>query len=310
MPHDPSLDRTWRPAWPCPVPRVLAPLRRGGGDPSYRRDGAGTVWKSFRTPQGPTTLAVRPLDSLGEVRARAWGPGADWVLDGLPSLLGADDDPSGFVAHHPVLELPARRFAHWRVCRTRLVMESLVPAIFEQRVTGKESFATWRRLLRVYGDPAPGPVAELGLRVMPSVEVMRSVPSWGWLKLGIDHQRAATLSQVLRAGSELERLAELSRADADRHLRAFPGVGLWTSAEVRARAFGDADAISFGDYHVAKDVCFALTGRPADDATMARLVEPYRPHRLRVQVLVALGGLGRPRRGPRMTVPRHTPVAR
>ena len=77
-----------------------------------------------------------------------------------------------------------------------------------------------------------------------------------------------------------------------------------------ARAFGDADAISFGDYHVAKDVTFALTGRPADDATMARLVEPYRPHRLRVQVLVALGGLGRPRRGPRMTVPAHTPVAR
>ena len=167
-----------------------------------------------------------------------------------------------------------------------------MPAIFEQRVTGKESFATWRRLLQVYGDPAPGPVGELGLRVMPSVEVMRSVPSWGWLKLGLDHQRAATLSQVLRAGSALERLAELPAADADRHLRAFPGVGLWTSAEVCARAFGDADAISFGDYHVAKDVTFALTGRPADDATMARLVEPYRPHRLRVQVLVGAGWAG------------------
>ena len=66
-------------------------------------------------------------------------------------------------------------------------MESLVPAIFEQRVTGKEAFATWRRLLRVYGAPAPGPGRRAGLRVMPSVQVMRSVPSWGWLKLGIDH---------------------------------------------------------------------------------------------------------------------------
>ena len=66
---------------------------------------------------------------------------------------------------------------------------------------------------------------------------------------------------MLRAGPALERLGELPAADADRHLRAFPGVGLWTSAEVRARAFGDPDAISFGDYHVAKDVCFALTGR-------------------------------------------------
>ena len=266
--------------------------------------------EELRTPQGPTTLAVRPLDGLGEVQARAWGPGADWVLDGLPSLLGADDDPSGFVAHHPVLEQPARRFAHWRVCRTRLVMESLVPAIFEQRVTGKEAFATWRRLLRVYGDPAPGPVTELGLRVMPSVQVMRSVPSWGWLKLGIDHQRAATLSQVLRAGPALERLAELPAADADRHLRAFPGVGLWTSAEVRARAFGDADAISFGDYHVAKDVCFALTGRPADDADDGEAGGAVPPPSAARPDAGGAGWAGRPRRGPRMTLPAHTPVSR
>ena len=71
------------------------------------------------------------------------------------------------------------------------------------------------------------------------------------------------------------------------------GSGLWTSAEVRARAFGDADAISFGDYHVAKDVCCALTGRPADDATMA---EPggarTARHRLRVQMLVGAGRAG------------------
>ncbi len=291
------------------MPRVLAPLRRGGGDPAFRRDVAGTTWKTFRTPQGPTTLAVRPLDTIGEVRARAWGPGAEWVLDGLPSLLGADDDPSDFRPLHQALELPARRHAHWRVCRTRLVVESLVPAVFEQRVTGKEAFATWRRLLQLYGDPAPGPVDGLALRVMPTVETLRSVPSWGWLKLGIDHQRARTLSQVLRSASALERLAALPSAEADRRLRAVPGVGVWTSAEVRARALGDADAISFGDYHVAKDVGFALTGRPVDDAEMARLVEPYRPHRLRVQVLVALGGLGRPRRGPRMTLPSHTPVS-
>lgn len=291
------------------MPLVLAPLRRGGGDPAYRRDAAGTVWKTFRTPEGPTTLGVRPLDGNGEVRARAWGPGAEWVLDGLPSLLGADDDPAGFRPLHPVLEAPARRFAAWRACRTRLVMEALVPAIFEQRVTGKESFATWRNLLRLYGDPAPGPVGDVGMRVVPTVETLRSVPSWGWLRLGLDHQRARTLSQVLRVSAALERLVDVPAAQADLHLRTLPGIGLWTSAEVRARAFGDGDAMSFGDYHVAKHVGYALTGRPVDDAEMARLVEPYRPHRLRVQTLVGLGGLGSPRRGPRMTLPTHTPVS-
>ncbi len=288
---------------------MLAPLRRGGGDPAYHKDAAGTVWKTFRAPEGPATLAVRPLDQRGDVRARAWGPGAEWVLDGLPSLLGADDDPSGFRPLHQVLEHPARRFQHWRACRTRLVLESLVPAIFEQRVTGKEAFATWRRLLWVYGEPAPGPVADLGLRVMPSAQTLRTVPSWGWLKLGLDHQRASSLSQVLRAAPALERMTVLPAAETDRRLRSYPGVGLWTSAEVRARSFGDGDAISFGDYHVAKDIGFALTGRPVDDAALARLVEPYRPHRLRVQTLVGLGGLGRPRRGPRMTLPTHTPVS-
>ena len=30
------------------------------------------------------------------VESRAWGPGAAWMLDGLPDLLGAADDPEGF----------------------------------------------------------------------------------------------------------------------------------------------------------------------------------------------------------------------
>jgi 3-methyladenine DNA glycosylase/8-oxoguanine DNA glycosylase len=308
VPPEPSLERVWRPHWPCPVPLVLGPLRRGRGDPAYRTDAVGTIWKTFRTPEGPSTLAVRPLDGHGEVRARAWGPGAGWVLDGLPTLLGADDDPSGFVVHHEVLVGPHRRHRHWRVCRTRLVTESLVPAVLEQRVTGKEAFASWRRLLEVYGEPAPGPADGLGLRVMPSVAQLRAVPSWGWLRLGVDHQRAGTLAGVLRSTRGLEQLSEVSHLEGDRRLRTLPGVGIWTSAEVRARALGDPDAVSFGDYHVAKDVGWALTGRPVDDAAMAVLLEPYRPHRLRVQVLVGLAGLRRPRRGPRMTLPGHLPT--
>jgi 3-methyladenine DNA glycosylase/8-oxoguanine DNA glycosylase len=292
------------------VPLVLGSLRRGSGDPTYRVDAARTVWKTFRTPEGATTLAVRPMDGAGEVQARAWGPGADWVLDGLPMLLGAEDDPSGFTPVHEVLVEPSRRYQAWRVCRTRLVMESLVPAVLEQKVTGKEAFRSWRRLLHLYGEPAPGPAAEAGMRVMPSPAELRSVPSWGWVRLGVDHKRAGTLATVLRAAPALERLTGATHGEADRLLRTLPGVGVWTSAEVRARALGDPDAVSFGDFHVAKDVGYALTGSPVDDAGMAVLLEPYVGHRLRVQVLVGLGGLHRPRRGPRMTLPTHLPVGR
>jgi 3-methyladenine DNA glycosylase/8-oxoguanine DNA glycosylase len=305
---EPSLDRVWRPDWPCPVPLVLGSLRRGRGDPTFRTDAARTIWKTFLTPEGPTTLAVRPLDHHGDVRARAWGAGAAWVLDGLPTLLGADDDPSGFEPLHEVLVDPCRRYQHWRVCRTRLVTESLVPAVLEQKVTGKEAFRSWRQLVQLYGEPAPGPVAELGLRVMPSPARLRSVPSWGWVRLGVDHKRAGTLATVVRSAATLDALVGVSHAEADRLLRTLPGVGVWTSAEVRSRALGDPDAVSFGDFHVAKDVGWALTGKPVDDAGMARLLEPYRPHRLRVQVLVGLGGLHRPRRAPRMTLPSHLPT--
>ena len=69
-----------------------------------------------------------------------------------------------------------------------------------------------------------------------------------------------------------------------------PGIGVWTCAEVRFRAHGDADAVSFGDYHVAKNVGWALTGEEVDDDGLAELLEPYRPHRYRVQRLVELAG--------------------
>jgi 3-methyladenine DNA glycosylase/8-oxoguanine DNA glycosylase len=114
--------------------------------------------------------------------------------------------------------------------------------------------------------------------------------------------------RAAQVAAALERTVDLPHQEADRRLRSLPGVGVWTSAEVRFRAHGDADAVSFGDYHVAKDIGWALTGTPVDDDALAELLEPYRPHRHRVQRLVGLAGLHRPRRGPRMAPRRHLPV--
>jgi 3-methyladenine DNA glycosylase/8-oxoguanine DNA glycosylase len=267
----------------------------------------GTIWKGWRTPEGPVTLSVRRR--ADDVSAAAWGPGAAWVLDGLPTLLGADDDPTGFDPEHPVLAEAWRRHPHWRVPRTRLVIDALLPAVLEQKVTGKEAFASYRRLVREYGEPAPGPeAAPRRLMVAPPPDQVRAVPSWDWLRMGVDHSRSRTVVAAMRVASALERIVDVPVAEADRRLRTLPGIGVWTSAEVRARALGDADAVSFGDFHVAKDIGWALTGKPVDDEELAVLLEPYRPHRLRVQVLVGQAGLRRPRRGPRMTLPGHLPT--
>ncbi len=298
----------WRPSWPCAVATTLSVLRRGGADPTFRVDPDGTVWRGVRTPDGPATLRVRSCPGAGEVRATAWGLGAAWVLDSVPAMLGRHDDPTGFEPTHRVLAEAHRRLPHWRVCRTGLVLEALVPAIIEQKVTGQEAFAGFRRLVHRFGERAPGPGVERGLWVQPSAEAIRLVPSWEWLRMHVDPARSRAVVRAAVVASSVERTAGLPADEVDRRLRSLPGVGVWTSAEVRFRAHGDADAVSFGDYHIAKNVGWALTGQEVDDDGLAELLEPYRPHRFRVQRLVELAGLRRPRHGPRMAPRRHLPV--
>ena len=299
--------RFWRPDWPCPVAQVWSPFRRGTTDPTYRVE-VGRHWRAVRTPEGPATLAVTPLDAVGVIGAQAWGAGADWAVDQLPLLLGAQDDPSGFRPDHPVLSGLWRRHRHWRLGRTASIMDALIPAVIEQKVTGQEAGHGIRGLIAAYGEPAPGPGAALGLRLLPAAEALAMVPSWRWLQLGIDPARSRTLVRAARVAGSLERALVADPAKADLTLRSLPGIGGWTSAEVRARALGDADAVSFGDYHVARDLGWALTGSPTDDAGLARLLEPYRPHRLRVQRLIGMAGLGVPRRGPRLAPRSHLPT--
>jgi 3-methyladenine DNA glycosylase/8-oxoguanine DNA glycosylase len=299
----------WRPGRPCPVGQILSVARRGPGDPTYRIDATGTHWRGLRTPKGPATLRILPRADLAEVHATAWGPGADWTMEQLPAMLGDLDDPSGFDPLHPVVADLWRRHRHWRVTSSGLVMDALVPAVIEQKVTGQEAFTGFRRLVHRFGERAPGPGAELRLWVQPSAQGIRAVPSWEWLRMHIDPARSRTLLRAAQVAPALERTVGLPGEEVDRRLRSLPGVGVWTSAEVRFRAHGDADAVSFGDYHVAKDVGWVLTGaEDLDDERLAELLEPYRPHRYRVQRLVELSGLHRPRRGPRMAPRRHLPV--
>lgn len=305
---DPSQRRVWRPDWPCTVEATLRQHRRGLGDPTFRVDDAGRTWRGLRTPEGPATLVVEARPREGEVVAEAWGPGSAWALAALPDLLGASDDWGGFEPGHPVLAEARRRHPHARLGRSGLVLEALVPAVIEQKVTGQEAFAGFRMLVHRFGERAPGPGADHRLWVQPAADVLRSIASWEWLRMHIDPARSRALVTVARVAPSLERTLLTDPETADRRLRSLPGIGAWTSAEVRQRAFGDPDAVSFGDYHVAKDVGWALTGEPFDDIELEAFLEPWRPQRGRVPALVALAGLGRPRRGPRMAPRGHLPA--
>jgi 3-methyladenine DNA glycosylase/8-oxoguanine DNA glycosylase len=221
------------------------------------------------------------------------------VLARVPGMLGADDDRTGFQPAHPLLAELDRRYRHLRIGRSGRVFEALVPAVLEQKVVGAEAWRAWRALMLRFGEPAPGP-APAGMRVFPPARTWARIPSWEWHRAGVEGVRARTVVGAARVAGRLEEIAAMSSAEADLRLRSLPGIGLWTSAEIRQRACGDPDAVSVGDYHLPAMIGWALAGRKVDDAGMLELLAPYAGHRYRAARLVELSGIGPPRRGPRM----------
>jgi hypothetical protein len=285
---------------------VLGPFARGSSDPAQFRAADGSLWRACRTPEGIGTLRLTAHGR--EVDAAAWGPGAAWLVASVPDLLGAGDDPTGFPAERlPAALVPAwpRLADTWRVPRSGLVLEALVIAVLEQKVTGVQSRRAWRSLLVDSGEPAPGPVPR-PMHVLPEPQVLRRVPSWQWHAWGVGPHQAATLMRVAQAAGRVQECATMPLADARRRLLAIAGVGEWTVAEVSQRALGDADAVSFGDYHVAQHLVYAFTGaRDGTDEQLAVLLEPFAGHRYRVQRLQEVSGVSRPARGPRITIADH-----
>src|SRR3984893_6045110 len=314
-----AAEREWVAPFAVDVRRTLSVQGRGRGDPTFKTDEAGAIWRTSLTPDGPATIRVLPgPNPATRVRAQAWGPGAQWLLDALPGALGLYDDTSGFEAlaadAHPVIRDSARLHPGLRIGRSGRLMEALVPAILEQKVVVLEAHRAWRILLAKYGPPPPGP-APPRMRVFPPPSTWRRIPSWDWHRAGVEGVRAETIIRASSVAGSLERLLTLNHEEADHKLRTIAGIGVWTSAEARQRAAGDPDAVSVGDYHLSNIVGFALAGRDrTDDAGMLELLRTYEGHRYRVTRPIGLSAVRRPgvvpkrnagappRRGPRMAI--------
>lgn len=296
-------ETTWRPRLPVDVRRTLSPLRRGAADPTHRVTDDGAVWRTTLLPGGPATMRLTQR-GLHEVTCEAWGDGAAEAVAGVADLLGGRDDLAGFEPRHPLLAEAHSRHPGLRVPRTGRVVEALVPAVLEQKVTGKEARESFRRLVLAHGTPAPGP-APVGMRVPPSAEAWRRIPSWEWHRAGVGPQRSRTVCLAMRSAARLEETVGMDRDAAARRLSGVTGIGSWTVAEVAQRALGDTDALSVGDFHLSQFVGWSLAGRPLDDDGMVELLEPWRPHRYRVVRLLEVSGARKPRFGPRLTIQDH-----
>jgi len=288
---------------PTQVQRTLRVLRRGTYDPTYRveygpDDGpVNAVWRTALTPEGPGTLRVRVgRDSAvdDEVELSAWGGGAQWLLRQAPAMLGAEDDLTGFAelaAAHPILAEAHRTRPQVRLISTGLMLQALIPAILEQKVTTLSAYAAWRRLVRSYGTPAPGPAwMPRDMYVMPEPRAWALIPSWEWRRAEVDGKRAETIIRACRRATAIERLAAASVDEAAAKLQTIPGIGPWTAAETLQRSHGAPDLVSVGDLHLPRIIC-GILGDPGDrtydDAKMLELLAPFAPHRQRaVRILL------------------------
>jgi endonuclease III len=288
---------------PLDLLRTFSPLVRGQGDRTIRVS-SGRVWWTTRTADGPATLRLDRLD--GAVHAQAWGPGAGRILERAARLvgLGASERTVAVIADaaDPRIGRLARRFAAVRLTRTEAVLDALVPAILEQKVTGTEAHRAWAGLVRTHGEDAPGPVGRpTGLRLAPAAAVLARLPDHAFHRIGVEGRRAALIRALARDADHWEGMSALPVEEAIGRLRAVPGIGPWTTAEVAVRAWGDPDAVSVGDFHLKNLVTFALAGEPrGSDERMLELLAPYHGRRALVVRVLELGAPRPPRYGPRL----------
>ena len=299
-----EVSTVYSPGHELNLRQTVAPLIRGAWDPTHRWVGA-DFWRTTHTPDGPATM--RLVQRGAEIHARAWGPGAERAIAGVPELCGNGDDWADLnLSPHPFLREVLRGVPGLRLTRSNAVFEALVAAIIEQKVTSVEARHSWRTLLTKFGVEPPGPAPQ-GMRVFPPVAVWRRIPSWEWHRAGVTPQRSDTAMRVCAVADALERTLALGRGGAvvAQKLRTVVGVGVWTAAETTQRSHGDPDSPSVGDYHLPAIVGYALLGKPVDDDGMLELLAPYAGHRQRVMRLIQASGIRKPMRGPRMTIPAH-----
>lgn len=292
---------------PFDLAGTLRPLSRGPLDQTIRL-GGGTAWLALRGRGGAVTVHIRQAPD--HVIADAWGPGADDLGEWLAPLLGlvpgaaatGDLRDSG----HPLVADLARRHPGIRIPATHAVLDALVPAILEQKVTGSEARRAWSGLIRAHGEPAPRPTAASPspappLRLTPPPATMARLPYYAFHPFGVEQRRADLIRRIAARAAWLEGIVDLPLPEAHARLRSIHGIGPWTAAEVAVRALGDPDAVSVGDFHLPNLVAWALAGEPrGSDERMLELLAPFAGRRALAMRLLESSGLRAPRYGPRL----------
>lgn len=289
----PDARRDFPLAGPLDLPRTVAGTAMWGGN-TWIRTAPRQAWFARHTPDGPAT--TRLLHTEGTVTALAWGPGAAWLLDQVPDLIGLHDDPTPLVPVHPRLERLVHAHPGYRLGRTGLMYEGTMRAAMVAGAGKREGKETIWRLSAAWGEPAPGPREDLTLFVRPEILARRSYPELH--RFGVSRRRAELAIELARRATYLDRARTLPPTEVEAHLRVLPGIGAWVAGVVRSTVLGDPDAVPVGDPNLPNLVATTLLGeRRATPERMLELLEPYRGQRGRVVRLAKAVGPKPTRRG-------------
>lgn len=286
-------------------------VRRGA---VARRYGRHTVRRAEPGPCGP--LVLEASVRAGRLERAVWGPSrtpaeaVNCAMVDLRGWTGQEDDPRPLrdvVASHDLLRRVLREVGEVRLGRLPRVSEALGRAIVHQLVQRTEATRSVAQLVQRFGEPVAGDLA-----TWPTAAQIGAMPAWDLRRCGVSLQGARALHAAAVDDRRLRQAAAAGMPQLDARLRSLPGVGVWTSAEVRL-ALGDPDAVSVGDYHVHTWVTHTLGGvdpRASTDAHMLELLEPFAGQRGRVVALIGVAyrrGLlpPPPRRGPHAPLSAH-----
>lgn len=268
---------------------------------------------------GEDAIVIGLAWASGKVRVRVLARGAcssedvERAIAAARGISAVDDDPTEFfsmVRGHPLLGRLAGQVDP-RLASTPTIFESLTIAIIEQLVTGFEARASIRRLWRIAGEAVPG----TKLVAAPSPGAVKRVPMWKMHAIGVGARRAVTLHEAAGRGEAIERLRELSGDVVIEKLQSLRGVGPWTANAVARNALAWPDAVPVGDFHSPFTVAAALgdrhdlglDDRKEADEVMLQVLEPFRPQRARVVLVLERYAPNGRRRPPRVDPHRREP---
>lgn len=287
-----------KPVGPLDLIATLDRHRHGHWDPTTIV-ARGRFVRATRTPDGAATIEL--MQEGEQIEARAFGPGAEYALAQVDDLLGMDEDVRTFEPKHDLMRDAHRKALGMRQGKTGTVFEALLPTIIEQRVTAAAAVSSYSKLVRRYGERAPGP---FGLWLQPKPVTLARLPYYAFHQFGIEQARADIIRRAASRATSLHRATTLPFAEAQALMQKIPGIGPWTAAGVARDALGDPDTVSVGDFHLKNVVAYTLAGEPrATDERMLELLEVYAGHRTRAVRLIARYGKTAPKFGPRVKNP-------